>query len=360
MKIKSCFYITLLLGLLLPMQAYAILIFAGHFDKLIQKAEIVIKAQVVPQEETPFEKIAFKAEIISILKSDGGPIPENLSLESAISVWPKDFGVPFEEKQVVLLVLRRVKGKLAVVNNLRAILPATILKICHKSHNTIIRKVFDELHAFLPQAKDEVSQALVLVHLSHLASKTDEKIFLPYAKSKDKWLRRAALASLLRVNPTTERIQAAVADFENHLSKPSNDRLFWEMYKDVQWVSRCGAWGMEKNMTTRAITYLPIYRVLIDKAFPHNKKVYIGIEALKNIGGREDIYRLYKYLNDKKASIRHDVLEGLGRILGMKIKRPSIPSYEIPENLTSDIEVWEKEMRTTIKKALIDEGLLEK
>ncbi len=149
-KTKPFFYVTLLFGLLLPMHAYAMLFADGTIDQLIQKAEIVIKAQVAPQKESPFGMVAYKAEVISILKSDGKPIPENLSLESTIFIWPVDMGVPFEKDQVVLLVLRRAEGKLAVVNHKKAIIPATKPNIDYKSERTIRRKVFDELHAFLP------------------------------------------------------------------------------------------------------------------------------------------------------------------------------------------------------------------
>ena len=167
-KTKPLFCITLLFGLLLPMHAYAIAVADGQFDQFIQNAEIVIKAQVAPQKKSPFEKIAFKAEVTSILKSDGKPIPENLSLESASPIWPDDMGelLAFGKKHVVLLVLRRSEGELFIQNHSGAILPATISKIDHKS-DSIQRKVFDELHAFLPQARDKVSQSLVLVHLSY-------------------------------------------------------------------------------------------------------------------------------------------------------------------------------------------------
>ena len=220
-------------------------------------------------------------------------------------------------------------------------------------------KVSDGLPSFLPQGDSEFEKALVLVHLSQLASKEDEKMFLPYMESTDEWLRRAALASLLRINPTSERIQAAMADFCNHLSnpsKPSEDHLFWEMYMDVQCAARCGAFGMEKNLTTCAKAYIPIYRVLIDKAPPDYQRVYVAIEALKSVGTREDVNRLYKYLDHDKAWIRHDVLEGLGRILGMEVKRPTITSYEMP--LPARRRAVGKETRAAIEKVLANEGLI--
>jgi len=369
--------LALLLGLLFPVQSYAILFGAGRFDQLIQKAEIVVKARVTPIDESAFGIIDFEAEIITVLKSDGAPIPNQLFLKSAIFIWPSDLGIPFAEKQVVLLVLRRRDGQLAIVNNMRAILPATDSKMQHENCSSATKRVFNELCAFLPQAEDKLVKGLVLVLLSQLASKEDEKMFLPYMKCKNKWLRRAALASLLRINPTPKRIQMAVGDFNDHLCtpfKPSKDRrilvrgqevfmppknqLFWKMYQDVQWAERCGAWGMEKNMTARAKAYLPIYRVLIDKAPPNYQRVHIAISGLKNVGAREDIRRLYKYVDDEKTWMRHDVLEGIGRILGMKIKRPLITSYLMP--LPPNAEPWEKKTRSTIEKALVNENLLGK
>ncbi|MBW8014559.1 MAG: hypothetical protein FVQ82_00070 [Planctomycetes bacterium] len=377
MKLKNRFryYAVLLSVLIFSGHVNAMLIGGGRFDWLIDKAEVVVKAQIAPIEEGGFGNITFQAKVISILKSDGKPISKNLFLGSSIFIWPNDLGVPFEKKQVVLVFLRRIGGELEVVNNFRAILPATKSAIKHKDDSAISRKVFDELHAFLPKVTDEVSQALVLVHLSHIALKTDEKIFLPYVKSKNKWHRRAALACLLRISPTNERIKATVADFESYLSrtpvsplteiitsddfsKARDDQLFWSMYQDVQWVSRCGAWGSENNMKARAIAYLPIYRILIDDAARGNKNIYIGIDALKSIGTREDIHRLYKHLNHEKASLRHDVIEGIGRILGMNIKRPHIQSYLMPESRAGHIQKWEKEMQAIIKKAIEEEPQL--
>jgi len=334
------------------------LIGAGRFEQLIQNAEIIVKARVIRIDKPPFEMIAFKAKIITVLKSDSAAIPNQLLLEAPAPIWPKDLGVQFAENRVVLLVLHRVNGELAVANNMRAVLPATESKMHHEKRSPITRKVFDELRAFLPQAEDKLAKGLVLVLLSQLASKEDEEMFLPYMESTDEWLRRAAVASLLRINPTPERIRAVVADFSKHLSNPSKDSLFWEMYQDVRWASRCGAFGMEKDLTTRARAYIPIYRALIDKAPPNYQRVYVVIEALKNVGTREDICRLYKHLDHEKAWIRHDVLEGLGRILGMKIKRPSIPGYEMPENLSPDVKAWEKRTRSTIEKTLASNNIL--
>lgn len=331
---------------------------AGRFDQLIKNAEIVVKGRVTGVDKSRFEMIAFTAEVVTVLKSDGGAIPDEVYVEAPAPIWPEDLGIPFAKNQVVLVVLKRAKGKIAAVNNVRAILPATNNRIHHEDSSSIARKVCEELKAYLYQTNDEVAKGLVLVLLCQFVSEKDDEIFLPYIKSANKWLGRAARASLLRLKPTPERISEAVDDFANHLSAVSQDILFWEMYKDVQWSARCGSFGMEKDLTDRAVAYLPIYRVLIDKSPSNYQHIYVAIEALKNVGTREDIRRLYKYVDHSKAWIRHDVLEGLGRILGMKMKRPWITSYEMP--LPPDVEPWEEKTRSIIERILVDEGLLEK
>ena len=110
---------------------------------------------------------------------------------------------------------------------------------------------------------------------------------------------------------------------------------------------------IEKDLAARAKAYLPIYRVLIDKAPSDYQRVYIAVEALKSVGTREDIRRLYKYIDHEKAWMRHDVLEGIGRILGIEVKRPLIPSYEMP--LPADVKPWEEKTRSIIEQTLIKE-----
>jgi hypothetical protein len=336
--------------------AQAVITGAGRFDQLIGNAKIIVKGQINQIDKPPFEMIAFRMKVVKVLKSDGGKIPDQLYFEAPYPIWPEDINLPYTEGQLILLVLQRENGKIYIENNLGAILPATNNKTTLGEDSSVTRKVSEELRAYLDQTRDEMAKGLVLVRLSQLCTKEDEKLFLPYMKSENKWLRRAALASLLRLRPTPEEISEAVDDFAYHLSAVSQERLFWEMYEDVQWSASCGSFGMEKELANRARAYLPIYRVLIDKAPSDYQRVYIAIEALKNVGTREDIRRLYKYMNDEKAWIRHDVLEGIGRILGMEVKRPLITSYEMP--LSEEAKTWEEKTRSIIEQRLASEHIL--
>ena len=346
-----------LVGLLLITNgtALAVLVGAGRFDELIGNAKIIVKGKISQIDKPPFEMIAFRVEVINVLKSDGGEIPRQLCFETPLPIWPKNLGVPYTEGQLIILVLQRIEGKISIENNQGAILPATDKTTVLGEDSSAARKVFEELRAYLAQTEDEIAKGLVLVRLSQLGTKEDEKIFLPYMKSENRWLWRAASASLLRLGPAPERISEAVDDFAYHLSEVSQESLFWEMYVDVRWSARCGSFGMDKELADRARAYLPIYRVLIDKAPKGYQHVYVAIKAIKDVGTREDIPRLYRYIDDEKAWIRHDVLEGIGRILGMETKRPLIASYGA--TLSEEAKTWEKKTRSVIEQKLASENM---
>jgi len=333
----------------------AVMTGAGRFDLLIAQAQIVVKGKVNRIDTPRFEMIFFGMEVTKVLKSDGGEIPKQLDFETPFPLWPKELGVAYLEGQPILLVLQRWEGEIFIVNHIGAILPATDNNTPFNDSDNVQRKVFDELRAYLDQIKDETAKGLILVRLSQLGTKEDKNIFLPYRKSENQWLRRGALASMIRLNPTTADLNEVIDDFSKHLSESPDEFLLWKMYEEIYWASRCGSYGMNKELTERATTYLPIYRALIDKAPKGYQHVYVAIEALKDVGTREDIPRLYKYIDNDRDSIRHEVLEGIGRILGMKIKRPTIHSYSMP--LSEEVKTWEKNTRAMLEQRLASEHI---
>lgn len=328
----------------------AVAIGAGRFDQLIENATLIIKGRVARIDNPHFEMIAFKADVIDTLKTDGGEIPTQLYFEAPFPLWPEHLGIPYAPGQCVLLVLNRANGKIVIENNQGAILPAISGKLNPDPNSSATRKVFEELWACLDPTQDQTAKGFILVHLSQLATKEDEKRFLPYMNSENQWLRRGALASLIRINPSPDLINQAVDDFSQHLSAPCDEFLFWKMYVNVKWSARCDSFGMDKELTARAKAYLPIYRALIDKAPGDYQHISVAIDALKSVGTSEDISRLYKYIDNDKAWMRHEVLEGIGRILGMKVKRPAILAYREP--LSPEVKAWETETRSVIDQKL--------
>jgi hypothetical protein len=349
-----------LLLLFLPLQpAQAILVGGGSFDELISDGGVIVKFHVTKVEKARFEMIGFSGKVLSVLKADGKPVASEQTFQAPAPVWPKDLGLGLGEGQKVILVLRRTPdGALCIENNMGAILPATKVQSANGSRGSPSRQVFIELKSVLAITADEIAKARILILLSQLASRDDLHIFVRLSTSPEPWVRRAALVAVARIKPEPAHILPLVEDFKAHLANPENEYVFWKLYDDVRWAARCGAFGMKEALASRARAYLPIYRTLVDKAPPGYDHVYVGIEGLKNVGTREDLRRLYEFHGHRKAWVRHDVLEGLGRILGKPVKRLEIISYEMP--LPPEVAPWEEKTLSHLEKVLREQGILDK
>ena len=337
------------------LSAQAIVVGGGRFDLMMASANVVAKVRVERMVEAPSEMIGFSGTVLSVLKTDGEPVPEELVLEAATPIWPDDLGLEFAEGKTVLLVLNRHEGVLHVDWNMRAILPALSDSIPNAENVPPARKVFLELRAFLETVGDGRTQARILALLGALGDAGDLEFFGGLAESADPWVRRSARAAAARIDPRPERIQFLVEDFMVHLADleatgSEEDRVVWEIYDDVYWASRCGDFGREVALASRAKAYLSVYRVLVDRAPPGYGRISIGIEGLRNVGTGDDLPRLARFLDHETDWMRHDVLEGMGRILGLPCKRPPIPSYGRP--LPPEVAAWEQRTRAELEKRM--------
>lgn len=341
-----------------PPAAHTVLVGGGRFDLMVSKAEVIVRARVTKIVTAPFERIAFEGTVLSTLKTDGKPVPKTQSFGAPAPLWPTELGLEFREGQLVLLVLtRKGGGGLNIVNNLGAVLPAAKHRPPDNTKRSPEKSVFLELRSLLEETTDALPLAKVLVLLSHVASKDDLEVFASYAASRDPWIRRGAYAAMARLDPSPSRISPIVRDFEVHLENPEMDHVFWDIYTDIGWASRCGDFGMDEHLTSQARAYLPVYRILLDRAPQDCRGIDIGIEALKNVGTREDLGRLYRFHAHPKAWVRHEVLEGLGRILGKCVKRPMITSYEMP--LPAEVAPWENAALAELEPMLRAQGIIE-
>ena len=102
----------------------AIVVGLGRFDQMVADADVVAKFRVERFGEAPAEMIGFSGAVLSVLKTDGGAIPEEWILEAAAPIWPEDLGLEQAAGKTVLLILKRSEGVLHVDGNMRAILPA--------------------------------------------------------------------------------------------------------------------------------------------------------------------------------------------------------------------------------------------
>jgi hypothetical protein len=241
------------------------------------------------------------------------------------------------------------------------IVPASRTALPHAPTASVSERVFAELKDALSDVPDGLARARALVLLSFVASSQDLETFAAHSTSQDPWMRSAALAAVARLDPQAGHVAAIVRDLETRgaLRTPAKgDRVLFGhdgIYADVAHAARCGAFGMEEPLASRARAYLPIYRLLTDQAAAGYER-NMAVEALSSVGAREDLRRLYRFRKDPKAFVRHNALEGLGRILGRPVRRPEITSYQMP--LPAGVAEWERATLQELERLLKAQGVI--
>ena len=337
----------------------AIIYGLGRFDEMVADADVIAKFRVGRFGEAPAEMIGFSGTVLAVLKSDGSPIVPEQTFEAAAPIWPEDLGLECAAGKTVLLILKRYDGVLQIDGSMWAILPAVEGPVACAADAAPARKVFLELQAALETVGAGRAQGLILSLLGRLGDGGDLDFFGRQAESSDPWVRRGAQAAAAQIDPRPERIQRLVEDFAVLEADPvpcesGAQHFFWLMYDDVKMAARCGAYGMEEPLTSRARAYLPVYRMSVDRMPPNGGWFNTGIEGLRNVGTTDDLERLARWLDHETIWIRHDVFEGLGRILGFPCKRPMITSYGMP--LPPGVESWERETRAELERRLAERG----
>lgn len=321
--------------------ARAILVGAGSLDSVIRSSDAILKARVVSIERAPFERLSFTVQPLSTLKSGARPFSLKLSLQPAEPIWPRDLDLPYRRGVVALFFVEQQGDGYAVVNNLRAILPATEGAPA-EANLPLETRLFRELLPVLKGMKTDAGKSRMLNLMSELAPRGSDEIFTPYLGHENEWVRRGALSALLRLNPTPERVDQAAADFRAFLKSKKRGDLFrfWSLYRVLD----------QENDA-----YLPLYRALADLG---SSRVYDDsvVRGLKRGGQREDALRLYRFARHRSDYIRHEALDGLCRMFKIPLKRPEVTSYQGP--LSQEAVEQERRMRGAVTKALQQEGLL--
>ncbi|HTE16975.1 MAG TPA: hypothetical protein VK689_01175 [Armatimonadota bacterium] len=334
--------LALLLSSLLQRDAGAVIVGAGRLRGLPERASAVVKGRVVAVHEGEFEHLSFTIERLAVLKGEERELPQRLLLQAASPIWPKSLGLPYEENTVALFFLEQRDGAYSLLNNFHAILPATATSVPARSGQKVTARIFTELLAGLPAAKSNSAKAELLVLLGEVATRSDETHFLPYLRHADEWVRRGALAALLRVNPTPERVAKAATEFKTRRAtlKGEEGHRFWSLYSVVD---------------EPVAAFLPIYRAIAD-APSRGAFDDAAVRGLKSGGKREDAARLYRYAKHTSAYIRHEALDALCRMLGIPLQRPEVAGYG--GSLPPEVVAQEKRMQEAVRMALKREGIV--
>ncbi len=357
------------LAVMVPPPGRAVAVGAGPLGLLLASSDVVLVARVESIERSSeYEYLAFHAETIAVL-AGADPIPAHLTLTPAFPIWPADLGVPYEVGTTVIVFLERRSDGLALINEVRAILPAGGAAGAGAGgaavgarvgvgvrYGNLRAGVFDQLSAALGRTHDDRQAARLLVLLAEISIDRDEGTFVPFLDGTGTgvWSRRAALAALLRLHPTPARVRLAGEDFRGFLASPPDaaDRfLLRELYESVlddRFVSPQEAPG-------RAAPFLPIYRAIADAPDELGLEE-AALHGLQHAGQRADALRLYAYARSPRPYLRHQALDTLCQMFGVPLRQHTVISYEMP--LAPEVVEQEQLMQTAVRAALEREGLL--
>lgn len=336
--------------MLRALPAHAVSYGGGPLNWLLEHADAVAVVRVTAVElyDVEFEFIAFDAERLEVLAGEG--VPEHLRLKVPQPVWPLDLGLPYEVGATVIVALERRDGRLGLISNARAVLPAGSVK--PRASVGVARRVFGELQALLERSGDDEQRALILLMLGEIAGPGDEQVLASYFDESDGLARSAALGALLRISPTAERVQLAADETREFLaiSQSDHDRfLFRQLYEDAINDRQISPPGNAEQ----ARPFLPIYRIIADGPAKSGLDD-IALDGLQRVGDASDVARLARYTASADPCQRLDALDALCRLFGLALRRPDVTSCMMP--LSAEVVAQEQRMREAVGEVLAREG----
>jgi len=260
---------------------------------------------------------------------------------------------------VALFFLEKQGDRFVIQNNINAILPAMDAPTQLSAGDSLKQNLLQELNPVLDAAKSDTVRARLLVLLSQLATRAQESIFIRFLDSSSIWEQRAAMAALLRLNPTPERVETASRDFKAFLAEQqdlADEWQFWDLYEEVLLVRFM--YKVEKDDT---VALLPLYRTIADASVFYQDRGNrrgdeIALRGLARVNQREDALRLYHYVSSQNAYLRHQSLGALCRMFDLPLEPAQVMSYEMP--LSPSVIEREQQMQKAVRETLERRGVL--
>jgi hypothetical protein len=349
----------ILSAFLFPIPTQAIIVGGGSLEYLVGIASIVVKARVVSIVQPEFEHLAFVIEPLVVLQGSGQSLPKQILVKPAEPIWPRQLGHPYQRGTVALFFLEKQGDRFVIQNNINAILPAMDAPTQLSAGDSLKQNLLQELNTVLDAAKSDIVRARLLVLLSQLATRAQESIFTPFLDSTSIWEQRAAMAALLRLNPTPERVETARRDFKAFLAQQqdhADEYQFWDLYEEV--LHDRFRYKVVKHDT---VALLPLYRTIADVSVFYQDRgnrrgEEIALQGLARANQREDALRLYHYVSSPNAYHRHQSLGALCRMFDLPLEPAQVTSYLMP--LSPDVIEREQQMQKAVRETLERRGVL--
>ncbi|HVE14733.1 MAG TPA: hypothetical protein VNI01_15160 [Elusimicrobiota bacterium] len=338
-------------------------IYAEHEPKLVVGGEITgteSRPRPAAAEDYPAD-VGFAFRVDSVVLGDPSFAGKTLELSVTAFDWPESL-LPFRKGERCALVLdARGNALSTVVPVARPVLP----RAKDGAGAKLVLK--EELLAVLRQETRPDRQRSLILEATPLLSKTDKLALIPFAASKNAWLRRAALAAL--VYSTKERgwIDAARVDIERFIAANEPNAMidnpdgrpgfapFPLLFTNYFFLTP----NWDEAEKADALFYAPLFR-----AIAHSKIGWTyweqGIGGLCLTGTRADaafLYSCYRDLRSKKVrsepawvgnNQRRDILQGLSRIFSI-----GLPSYTEHDFLKDEENQRRKAVAALLREKII-------
>lgn len=374
---RLLFSVALLLSLASQSSAYRMTvnqrldraIYARHDPKLIVAGQIVKKDVETLPDRVVFRPadVSFRFKIASVILGEERYKGQTLTIPATSFMWPSDLA-PFQKGTNCVLVLRTGWGQNRDGYYLYSVVPVSTTALRTAKDGEEAKTILAE--QILSVLKDERSakrQRHLIQQVSPILPKDASDVLVPFLKSGDAWLRRAALAGLVYATKHPKYLTMAHQDIEQFIKatdpgstvKGPDGRSGHAPYPLLfsHYFFLSVGWSREDDASSSA--YLPLFRLVVQsKQVPEWTRWENGVKPLCRAGTREDAKFLYEYCQDRKtkqkqeifrlSSYRQEIIMGISRIFDLGLSNW----------VESDFLKKEQEQHRRITDALVKEGII--
>lgn len=338
----------------------------GPLDELLERdASIVVAGRVGAATPAPLLDAGteFTLDVARVLKPEASAVPDSLAVVAA--AWPVDLGLALEPGAEVLATLVRdaeSPSGFRLEAHVRAIVPIAIAALpAEIAPDRLAAIVAENVLRGAETVEHPVLRASRIRLAAEALAADQRDLLLPFAASREPWVRRAAIGAALRMGAAPADLDAAAKDFRRFLASPQAEvvlpsgarmsplHLFLDSYSAIERAA------VAQRDPERCAEFLPLYRVIADEAdvvdpFRNERTFYrerIGLAGLAIAGTEDDLSRLHAFAESETPATRQRALEAIARILGLG----PVPADE------TEFAARESDIRATAEAAMRERGL---
>lgn len=347
-------------------------IYAEHDPQLIVAGQIV-GTDVIPRppalDSYPAD-VSFRFTVSTVILGQQTYKGQTLVIPATTFMWPTDL-LAFQEGVRCALVLRTDWGDKRDGYYLCSVVPLSNATLRTAKDGEEAKGILEaELLVQLKNEKSVSRQRQLILQVSPILEKAESEALVPFLKSDDIWLRRAALAGLICATKEANYLTMAHQDIEQFIKTTNADSTindpdgrrghdpFHLLFSYYFFLSV--GWSREEDAAAAA--FLPLFRLVADsKELPERVRWEYGVRRLCRAGTREDAKFLYEYCHDREgkekkeifrsSSPRQEIIMAIARILHVRS-----PNWGEPDFLKKEQEHHRQISDALVKEGIINEG----